>query len=319
MLVRKDKIILKVMNAKLADQSVLKKPGYIFEPKLDGYRALCYVNQEIKLISRNLKNFNKQFSELTHFRENIHADSCILDGEIVVYDQTGNPNFSLIGQAPATYAIFDILALDGELLVSKPLLERKKILEQVVKPNTSQNNHIEIVFFTTDGPNLWDQIVKRHLEGVMAKKADSKYYPGKRSDVWLKIKITNTVDCVIIGYAEDEQTISSVALGLYNKNNQLRYMGSVGTGIDSSTAKFLEQELPKIRVNSLPLLMPEKLGPTWGNRPVKYINWVEPKLVCEIKYQALTEYGIFRIPVFLRLRTDKNPQDCTIEDQLKEN
>lgn len=304
---------MQVMKAKIGDKSYLNKKGYIYEPKLDGYRALCYVNDNIKLISRNGKSFNETFPSLTNFRQNIKAQSCILDGEIIAYDKHGNPNFSLLDSyANLSYVVFDILELNSKLLIKEPLDERKKILNEIVR----QGNGIEINFFTQNGQALWDEMFKRNLEGVMAKKANGHYYPGKRTDQWVKIKSFNTIDCVIVGYASGRRNVSSLALGLYDQDKKLHYIGNVGTGFNDEILTELEKMLKPLHDPKLEIVLSKDRGSDWL-RSVKKIKWVKPKLVCEVKYQEVTSYGILRIPVFKRLRIDKKPLECTFKDQLK--
>jgi bifunctional non-homologous end joining protein LigD len=294
---------LSVMNAKIGDQSLLNKAGYIYEPKLDGYRALCYVNKTITLISRNGKDITSNYPELTGMRKNIKAKSCILDGEIVAYDEQGNPSFSLLQrQRTANYIVFDILMKDGELLIDKPLIERKKILEDTV----IDGNRIQKILYTNDGVALWHEIKKRHLEGIMAKETEGLYYPGRREKTWLKIKMTNTIDCIIVGYIQGTRIISSLALALYDESKKLRYIGTVGTGFKEQFLIHLFHALEMIKVSVPPVVNPPKN---------KFIQWVKPTLVGEIKYLEFTRSMILRAPVFLRLRTDKKPQECTFIDQ----
>ena len=304
---------MQIMKAKIGEKSFLEKTGYIYEPKLDGFRALCYINENIKLISRNEKSFNEVFPTLTKFRKNINAQSCILDGEIIAYDDYGNPNFSMLDSGKnLSYVVFDILELNSELLIKKPLIERKKILDQVVKTG----NNIEVMFYTPDGQKLWEEMLKRNLEGVIAKKINGLYYPGKRTDEWVKIKFFNTIDCVIVGYISGRRNISSLALALYGEDKKLHYIGNVGTGFNQSDLSELEKILKPIKVENLSIVLNPERGAVWL-RSVKKINWVKPKFVCEVKYQELTSYGILRIAVFQRLREDKKPKECTIKDQLK--
>ncbi len=295
---------LHVMNAKIGDIGYLDKQGYIYEPKLDGYRALCYVDGDLTFMSRNDKNLTAAYPELLHFRQNIHAHSAILDGEIVAYDQQGNPNFALLQQGKqASYVVFDILMKDDASLISKPLLERKAILSSTVVDGEG----IEKIFYTTKGHALWDEIKKRKIEGVMAKKANGLYYPDKRIDTWVKIKLVNTIDCVIIGYLAGKRVIASLALGLYDEVGNLVYIGNVGTGFAEQMTTELASMLKNITVTSLSVKNEAVLP--------RNIILVKPVLVAEIKYLEMTPYGMLRASVFLRLRNDKLPNECTFLNQ----
>ncbi len=294
------------MNAKIGTVDDLKNQQFLFEPKLDGIRALCYVNKQLRFISRNQKNLTDKYPELADNRSFINAKSAILDGEIVAYDELGNPRFSLLQQGyAATYVVFDILMKDGNSLVDMALTARKKILDETV----TSNEHFEKIFFTQNGMALWQEMVKRNLQGVMAKKLNGHYYPGLRSGTWLKIKLFNTIDCVIAGYLVGKRAIASLALGLYDDEGQLQYIGNVGTGFSEKTIEALLAHLEKLKKATLAIKNKE-------NAPT-HIQWVKPQLVAEIKYLELTPYNILRAPVFLRLRPDKEPRECTFKEQLK--
>ncbi len=295
---------LSVMNARVGTVEDLVMPGYIYEPKLDGYRALCYVNGDMFFISRKDIDLTKKYPTLS-FRDAIHAKSCVLDGEIVAYDKEGKPNFELLQQGyPATYVVFDILMINGKILTDKPLLERKKILDETISPAP----FFEKIFFTESGQALWQEAKRLGLEGVMAKEEKGHYYPGLRSATWLKIKLLSTIDCVIIGFTSSERRlVSSLALGLYDAQGNLHYVGKVGTGF---TEKFLSQ------FYDYTMMIKTLQNPTVDVIREK-ITWLKPMLACEVKYLEVTRDGVLRTPVFLRMRFDKKPEDCTLEDQIK--
>lgn len=304
------------MLAKIGTLIDLENDAFIFEPKLDGYRAICKINTTIKMLSRRGNNIIDKFPEF-NFRKNIKADSCVLDGEIIVYDEHGNPNFNLMQQryssdtekiaerskeTPAVFAVFDILMKNGKLLTILPLLERKKILEETLKPN----KYLALIPWTTDGKSLWQQMKKRNLEGVIAKKKESIYHMGAQNNAWLKIKFHETIETVIVGYTMKKRAISALALGLYKKD-KLQYVGKVGTGLNEEIIQNLEKKLIKITQKKPSVTNPGTLHT---------IHWIKPKLVCEIKYQQFTKAERLRIAIFLRLRDDKKPRDCTFK-QIK--
>src|SRR5579859_2053811 len=230
------------MNAYSGSAKDLESPEYIYEPKLDGYRALCFVDDRLKFVSRNGNDITNNYPEFA-FRDHINARDCILDGEIVVFDKNGDPSFQLLQQGfvEATYIVFDILKKNGKSLTSLPLSERKKILDATVK----DGDHIEKVLFTKDGKQLYKTMAKYHLEGVIAKKINSYYYPNKRTNVWLKIKLHKSVDAIIVGFTQGKRKISSLALGLYDKNHKLQYIGKVGTGFSHELLAELEKKFER--------------------------------------------------------------------------
>jgi bifunctional non-homologous end joining protein LigD len=292
------------MNAHAGTAATLKDSRYVFEPKLDGYRALCYVNDELTFISRNGIDITSDYPEF-NFRKHIKAKNCILDGEIVVFNDKGVPDFSLLQQGfkEAVFVVFDILAKNGESLLDVPLKERKKILEATVKSNKS----VERLSYSLDGPKLYKFVNKHHLEGIMAKELDSPYYANKRSRAWLKIKTHKSLDAIIVGYTTSKRAVSSLALALYDDKNKLHYIGKVGTGFNDLELLALAEVFKELKTTE-----PDIQSPV----AVKGIHWIKPTLVGEIKYQAVTRDKQLRIPVFVRLRADKNAQDCRY-DQLK--
>jgi len=298
------------MLCRTGTTALLQQPHYIFEPKIDGIRALCHINGDIKLISRNGNDITNRYPELI-FRSHIKANHCILDGEITSFDKNGVPNFSQLQEGnPAVYIIFDILYKDHISLMSLPLLQRKKILAQTVIPNHA----IEVIPFTKQGTQLWDMMVKYHGEGVVAKIENSTYQPSTRSYDWMKIKIIQTVDCIIVGYTQGKRAISSLALALYNEQGKLQYIGNVGTGFRQDFIPVLLSQLQRLKTSKVPVGH-QQVGTQIKELP-KDIIWVKPHLVCEVKYQEFTAYKMLRIARFVRLRDDKKPKQCTFAEQL---
>jgi len=283
---------MKPMLAETADESVLDKTGYLFEPKLDGFRALLYVGKEARFVSRNGKDLTERFSEIRIPR--LKAGSCIIDGEIVAYDKKGNPDFSLLAdKGSAVFVAFDILEKDGVDLRSKPLIERKKILRSTLRENAT----VQIMYYTMQGRKLWDALKKKGVEGVIAKKLDSRYHDGKRSEDWLKIKLTNTLDAIVVGFTHSRRTISSLALGLY-EDGRIIYVGKVGTGFDD---RFMESMLPRLL----------KMRTTKSSDTLpKDVIAIRPRYVAEVEYRELTPDRKVRQAVFKRFREDKEITDC---------
>jgi bifunctional non-homologous end joining protein LigD len=285
-----------MMLAATGTKEILTSTEYIFEPKLDGYRALCEKKAgTLRFTSRNNRDITREFPELA-FGDLIKAD-CVLDGEIVIYDEKGNPSFSLLQgrkhqRRPPTYVAFDVLELEGRNLKTLPLSTRKRLLSEVVE----EGKNLQTMPSTDDGERLWDVVTARHLEGVMAKKKESAYVTG-RSRAWLKIKDEKTVDCVIIGYVTKTRTIASLALGLYDAGT-LTYVGQVGTGFSESLLGELAKALVGARSD---VALPKDVQP------------VLPDKVCEVRYLQYTNDNRLRAPVFVRMRDDKPAEECTID------
>jgi bifunctional non-homologous end joining protein LigD len=308
----------KPMLAKIGKDKLLEDSKLIFEPKLDGYRALCQVTpKSMKFYSRRGIDITKQFPEFD-FRNLINAKSCILDGEIIVYNKKGFPDFNLMqgrsqltqqtliderSQAhPATYAVFDILTKDGKSLMKEPFIERRKILDTVI----TESKHIQLLPWTHDGKKLFQQMKKNKLEGVMAKDPQGIYEPGKRTRAWQKIKLNKTVECVVLGFTQEKKLISSLALGLYDDKGKLHYVGRVGTGFSQDK---IDELYPK-------LLKYETEEPAAKNIPkINNVILVKPNIVVEIKYLEMSKTGTLRHTAYLHYRDDKKPKACTF-DQL---
>lgn len=290
------------MHSYTGDTDDLERDNFIFEPKLDGIRALCIVSlKTMRFVSRSGLSLTATYPEFD-FRKQIKAKTCVLDGEIVVFDKKGNPDFNLLqnkknSHALATYVVFDILNKNGVSLLEQPLEKRKKIIAKTI----IEGNNLETIAYTTNGRKLWSEVKKHHLEGVMAKCATSSYHPGIRSHDWLKIKITHTLDCIIVGYTQEKRAISSLALGIY-KDKKLIFIGKVGTGFNQASIKELYEKLSKIKRQTPPVINPEE-----------HIIWTSPRFVCEVECLMITKDNKLRAPVFIRLRTDKKPQECREE------
>lgn len=293
----------KPMLCMLGDKADLTHENFLYEPKLDGIRAICYVSSKgIKLFTRNGIDITNQFPEFT-FIKNIKASSCVLDGEIVAYTKKGHPDFNLlqnraVSGVPATFVVFDILEKNRKSLVHLPLIERKKILESSV----TDGNGLELIAHTTDGNALWKFAKKHHMEGVIAKQADQPYVSGKRVNHWIKIKFTKELECVIIGFTQDKRHVSSLALGLYQQGT-LYYVGKVGTGFSEQDVADLYKKFQAILAKKSPAKNAENAA--------RNIIWIKPKFVADIKYFQMTRNKRLRGPVFLHLRKDKKPKQCT--------
>lgn len=302
------------MLARSADP--FSDPDWIFEIKWDGTRAICYIDETVHFINRRHADITHRYPEFSSISHIVQADSCILDGEIVVLregipsyrdlqkrDHSEDPfKISLLSHSlPAQYVIFDILRLNGEDMMREHLLTRKKTLRSVLTPSSQimLSPYVE-----EKGESYFTATVQAGFEGIMAKKKGSVYEPGVRSDSWLKIKKTHTLDCVIGGFTEGEgvreETFGALLLGV---NYPLEYIGKVGTGFTQADLEHLSTVLTPLE---------RKQSPFTTRVNVKKVHYVDPVYVCEVKYVELTHDNRLRAPVFLRLRSDKNPEECTL-------
>jgi bifunctional non-homologous end joining protein LigD len=300
-------------------------PEWLYEIKWDGYRAIAFISKgKVRLVSRNQNDLTAQYSELHSIPSFIKAATAILDGEIAALDDAGRSSFSLMqqrtgirqggrrvasrGDIQVLYYVFDLLYLDGYDLRRVSLEQRKEILRQI----TDVSGHVRYSEHFSQGKGLFDVAKQKGLEGILAKRRNS-IYEERRTREWLKIKITQTVDCVIGGYTDPEgsrEYFGSIVLGLYDKKGNLVHVGQAGTGFDHAMLKEISKILKKRDTKVSPF--PQ------GVEALRTVHWVKPELVAEIKFTEWThetaEGGMkLRAPVFLRLRDDKEPKDCSLE------
>jgi len=290
-----------------------KGDDYIYEIKWDGIRALISLDEgEIKILTRKGNDVTKQFPELLIAAKGFRATCGLFDAEIVSLGKTGKPEFKKVisrltssGTAieklsktnPVNCYIFDCLYLDGRSLINEPLLKRKEWLTDAIKQGDSPYRISE---FMEDGSSLFEAAREHELEGITAKKKDGRYLNGKRSDLWLKIKIRQSCECVIIGYTPGKgdrgQTFGALQIAELVKD-QLHYRGKVGTGFDDATMKEIFKALKGIDSIKKPTVTGKIVDE-------KVSIWLQPQLIAEISYARITPDKMFREPVFLRLRPD---------------
>jgi bifunctional non-homologous end joining protein LigD len=301
-------------------------PGWLFEIKWDGYRAVSFLQDgKVRLVSRNQNELTGEFPELNELSKLIKAKNAVLDGEVVALDEQGRASFSLMQQRTGirkggrrvgarrelqiVYYIFDLLYVDGFDLRRVELEQRKQVLAQIIAPS-------ELVRYSDHFPQglaLFEVAKQKGLEGILAKKRAS-HYEERRSREWLKIKVTRTIDCVVGGYTDPEgsrQYFGSIVLGLYDEKGRLIHVGQAGTGFNQAMLKEIRQVLKELETNR---------SPFYGDVDAAHVHWVKPERVAEIKFtewtHETTEGGMkLRAPVFLGLRGDKDPKECTFAEQ----
>ncbi|WP_428262171.1 DNA ligase D [Haliangium sp.] len=291
-------------------------PGWLFELKYDGYRLLAAVDHgRVALRYRSGLDATRLFPELTQALAALPISSMVLDGEVVAFDDRGRPSFQRLqprnqlvraGEieraaqlTPVSYMVFDLLACEGYDLRPLALRERKAVLATLL-PRRGPVRFADHI--PTKGQAFFDQVVAMGLEGVVAKRADGPYR-GTRSDDWLKVRHALSGDFAICGYTSPlGSRVGFGSLHLAAWDGRWVYVGRVGTG-------FSDRELSALsaQVKALPGWEPDFAPPS---SPKRVDTWVEPRLVCEVKYQDVSDDGMLRFPVFLHLRHDKPPKEC---------
>lgn len=305
---------VKPMMAQLSDEDAFDSPDWIFEIKWDGFRAIAEISKGgTKLYSRNGLTFDKAYPRILESLKVIKA-SVIIDGEIVVFDSSGRPSFQKLQNYKSNdkyliqYYVFDIIELDGKSLINIPLIDRKEILKELL-PESDVIKYCDHV--DGEGKMLFTEMQKMNLEGMIAKRKKSKYLIGKRTSDWLKIKNVQSQEAIIVGFTDPKGSRSSFGALLLavREKGKLVSIGNVGTGFTDQILKDLHSKLKKIIRKTSPLDVPIKETPD--------ITWVDPVLVCNIKFTEITEDGSVRHPVYQGLRVDKESSEVILEKPKK--
>ncbi|HZE83543.1 MAG TPA: DNA ligase D, partial [Puia sp.] len=315
---------LEPMLATLVDKP-FDEEGWMYEIKFDGYRALSYLNKgKVEIRSRNNKSFDEKFYPVYDALKKWKLNA-LLDGEIVVMNEKGLSRFGALqnwrseADGELAYYLFDILWHDGEDLTQLPLEQRRELLQTLKLP---QGNTIRISEnFEASGTEFFATAQKMGLEGIIAKKADSLYFPGARSKEWLKIKTALRQEVVIGGYTRNEgssKLFSSLLVGVFEKG-KLQYTGKIGTGFTEKMQKEMMRQfkpliVPKSPFGSEPdINKPSRFRP---DPPHANAVWLKPRLIGEVSYREMTGDGVMRHPSFEGMREDKAAADVVRERAL---
>ncbi|MBA2297736.1 MAG: DNA ligase D [Actinobacteria bacterium] len=304
----------KPMLATLAD----KVPGgsaWLFEVKWDGYRAVATMRSgEVELRSRNGNALGERFPTVVRALERgLRTPDCVLDGEVVAVGDDGRATFSAMQQGKEgtvyLYVAFDLLELEGEPLVGLPLFERRERLAAVLD---LRRGEVQLSDAFDDGEALFGAAQAQQFEGIVAKRADSTYEPGKRSRAWLKIKTHGRQEFVIAGYTKGQGNrtgrFGSLILAV-SEDGGLRYVGNVGTGFGDAEIERLLALLRPLERSTTPFAQAPRLAKV---RKADIV-WVEPDLVCEVEFAEWTHDGRLRAPSYRGLREDKRPEEVRRE------
>ncbi|HEX7114194.1 MAG TPA: DNA ligase D [Steroidobacter sp.] len=307
------------MLAQLGD-TPRSSEDWLYEPKLDGYRVIAFLeNGRVRLVSRRGLDLTPMFPEIVSDLQAQCVQSMVLDGEIVALGPDGRPSFNALQnraqlkspaqiavaqrESPVVLVCFDLLHFAGENLRRAPYVDRRRWLSQCLLPSS----HLQLIHVTQDAEKLYEASLASGFEGIVAKRKDGIYQPGKRSADWVKFKATLSAEFVVGGYTKGKgarEPLGALLLGRF-AGKQLEYVGHVGSGLDDETVAQLLPRLAKLERKTSPFSEKPPL-----HRPTK---WLEPELVVEVSFTDFTPDGLLRAPVFLRLREDIEPKSINRE------
>ena len=302
---------LKPMLAESGGVPPRSEPQWRYEPKLDGYRVIAYVEGgRVRLQSRRGLDLTPFFPEIAAELAAQPGGQMIVDGEIVALDAAGRPSFNALQNraqlkgsaeiaaaqrdAPVVLVCFDLLHFAGLNLRAAPYGDRRRYLSQCLMPAA----HLQLVHASDDAERLYAVSLEHGFEGIVAKRLDSPYQAGQRSRAWLKLKAAQTAEFLIGGYTRGNgarEPLGALLLG-YREGKALRYAGHVGSGLDDGIVRTLLERTAKLRRSDSPFAAKPPL-----HRPT---TWLKPQLVAEVRYSEWTPAGMLRAPVFVRLRDD---------------
>jgi bifunctional non-homologous end joining protein LigD len=292
-------------------ESAKTNGAWRYEPKLDGYRVIAFVEDgDVRLQSRRGLDLTDAFPELTAELAQQAVEHMILDGEIIAYGPDGRQSFNALQnrvqlktgkeiaaaqrETPVAYVCFDLLHFAGLNLRNEPYVDRRRWLSQCLLPGP----HVQLVHASDDAERLYEASIASGFEGIVAKRKNSTYIPGKRTNAWLKIKAVNSSEFVVGGYTQGKgarDALGALLLGYWH-GSKLKYVGHVGSGLTEASYKDLQQRVKALVRKTSPFDAKVDL-----HRPT---TWVEPKLVAEVNFSGWTPTGNLRAPVFLRIRDD---------------
>jgi bifunctional non-homologous end joining protein LigD len=293
---------------------------WLYEVKFDGYRALLLKNGDaVQIRSRNDKDLTNAYQAVAAAAGRLHAASAVVDGEVVAVDVNGRPAFQALqhrgahpGHAVVFYA-FDLLHLNGEDLTRRPLEERRRRLPALLKDTGilfSESLHGTVAEITAAVQGLG-------LEGVIAKRKDSIYAAGLRTDAWLKLKLDKQQELVIGGYRPGPHGVDALLVGYY-EGRELRFAGKVRAGFTPHVRRDVFAQLQRFHAKRCPFVdLPSSKTSHWGGgvtaEQMIEMRWLRPALVAQIRFVEWTAEGHLRHAAFLGLRTDKKARDVRRE------
>ena len=290
---------------------------WLYEVKWDGYRAVGRVaGGDATLTSRRGNDLTQRFSTVARaLGRAVRTPDCVIDGEVCALDEQGRSSFSVMqqGSGPLVYYVFDVLEVDGEPLIDLPLGERRERLARLVDPS---GGVVRLSDSFEDGRALYDAALAQGLEGVVAKKRESRYQPGKRTREWLKVKTHREQEFVVAGYTKGKGRRSAgfgALILAVLEDGRLEYVGNVGTGFTEEEIERLLGKLRPLERDEPPFVEVPKMAKVKRDD----IVWVEPRLVAEVSFAEWTHDSRLRAPVYKGLREDKAPEEVRREEALE--
>jgi DNA ligase D-like protein (predicted ligase) len=295
-------------------------PEWVYEIKLDGYRAVAINSKgKLSLYSRNRKSFHRQYQQIFDALHDLPLNT-VVDGEILALDETGRPDFNLLQHSRShasriRYFLFDLLIYQRRDLTQLPFIERREILKSVIK---FQSPRIRISeYFETSAEPMLQSAREEGLEGVVAKRKSSRYEPGKRSGAWSKFRLNSGQELIIGGYVPGAYGVESIIVGYYNQS-KLVYVARVRNGFVPLTRKHAFAQLRPLEISDCPFAnLPEKEKGRWGTgltaEDMKKCVWVRPEVVARIEYLEWTEGDHLRHAKFAGIREDKDARSVIKE------
>ncbi|WP_319460674.1 non-homologous end-joining DNA ligase [Micromonospora sp. RTP1Z1] len=298
-------------------------PGWGYEFKWDGVRAIAYVDGGLRLLSRNDRDVTRAYPELDELARLLAGRRAVLDGEIVALDARGRPSFSalqhrmhvrapsatLVAGTPVRLYLFDLLHLDGRDIAALPYIERRTALQEL---GLSAESIDTPPHWAGDaGRDLATAAADLGLEGVVAKQLRSSYEPGRRSAAWVKVPLNDTVEVIVGGYkpgaGRRAGTIGSLLLGMYDPHDRFTYIGHVGTGFTQTVLRDLQQRLKPLGRPDSPFDSPVP------REHARQAVWVDPVLVGDVAFRSWTPDRRLRHPSWKGLRSDREPAEVRLQ------
>ncbi|MBW3588532.1 MAG: non-homologous end-joining DNA ligase [Actinobacteria bacterium] len=297
-------------------------PDHLFEVKWDGVRTLAFCEGgRTRLFARSGREVTHQYHEFSDLHTRLKVKEAVFDGEIVAMDERGRPSFERlqsrinlqrdtdirrgIATVPLELVIFDLVFADSEWIGELPLVQR---IEQLPSSINFGEGVLHSEGIPDQGTALFEAAKEKGLEGIVAKKTQSIYVPGRRTKDWIKIKVTKRASVVIGGLSPGEgsrgSSFGSLMVGAFSEDG-LQYLGNVGTGFTDRTLGVLISKLAELESAKSPFMETPR---------IKGVRWVKPTLVAEVEYRELTNALRLRAPSFKGLRDDITPEQCRLED-----
>jgi bifunctional non-homologous end joining protein LigD len=313
--------VTELQLATLVDQAP-EGDDWLHEQKFDGYRIVAdRTGGEVQLLSRRFKDWTAAFPSVASAVAELPTHRVVLDGEVCVFESDGRTSFQALQNARSaaddrfTYVVFDLLVLDGELVLDRPLEQRKAVLQALIDRANRGRAAGDAVIRLSDhvvgrGAEMFQAACARRLEGIVSKRRDAPYAPG-RGLTWVKTKCIQRQELVIGGWTDPERSreaVGALLLGYYDGAGVLCYAGKVGTGFTSRSLVEIHQALEPIAATASPFdPVPARAWTGPG------VHWVQPSLVAEVAFSEWTQDGRLRHPSFKGLRTDKRARDVVRE------